>query len=66
LFSLGGRVRADADAPNFVEAHNYVGVVLLKLGKVQEAIAHFSEAVRLKPDYAEARQNLNIALETSK
>jgi tetratricopeptide (TPR) repeat protein len=31
-------------------------------GRLEEAIAHYEEAVRLKPDYAEAHSNLGNAL----
>ena len=31
-------------------------------GKVEEAIAHYEQALRIKPDYAEAHNNLGIAL----
>jgi cytochrome c-type biogenesis protein CcmH/NrfG len=34
----------------------------LKQGKVDEAIEHYKEALRLKPDFAEARENLASAL----
>jgi hypothetical protein len=31
-------------------------------GKTQEGIVHFREAVRLKPDFTAARNNLKVAL----
>ena len=37
-------------------------VALIEQGDVQGAIAQFSEAVRLKPDYAKAHNNLGILL----
>jgi tetratricopeptide (TPR) repeat protein len=40
------------------EVHNELGVVFAKLGRMPEAIAHFTEAVRLNPDLAAARANL--------
>ena len=47
-------------------AHNNLGS--LKLGgsraEVQEGLAHFQEALKLKPDYAGARMNLGTALRT--
>jgi Flp pilus assembly protein TadD len=51
-------IRAD-----YPEAHNNLGVALARQGKINEAIAHFSEAVRLKPDYMQARANLQFALQ---
>ena len=32
-------------------------------GRVGEAIGHFEQALRIKPDYAEAHCNLGVALE---
>ncbi len=43
-------------------AHNNLGILLLARGATDEAIAHFSEACRLKPDYALAKNNLGRAL----
>ena len=41
---------------------NELGMKLSEAGKPTEGIAHFEQAVRLKPDYAEAHYNLGIAL----
>jgi tetratricopeptide (TPR) repeat protein len=43
-------------------AHNNLGVSLAEQGKLDEAIAHYSEALRIKPDYANAHNNLGAAL----
>lgn len=43
-------------------AHNYIGAELFPAGQRSEAINHFEEAVRLKPDYAEGHFNLGNAL----
>jgi len=43
-------------------AHNSLGIVLEKQGRLEEALAHFSEAVRVRPDFAEAQHNLGKAL----
>jgi tetratricopeptide (TPR) repeat protein len=48
--------------PNFAEAHNNLGLVLLQSGDIRGAQAEFIEAVRLKPRYAEAHYNLALAL----
>jgi tetratricopeptide (TPR) repeat protein len=39
-----------------------LGVALERLGKVQEAIDHYEQALRLKPDFAGAHHNLGSAL----
>ncbi len=44
------------------EVHNNMGLALFKQGKAQEAMEHYREAIRLKPDYALARVNLGVAL----
>jgi tetratricopeptide (TPR) repeat protein len=41
--------------------HNSLGLVLTRQGKPEEALVHFAEAVRLNPDFAEARSNLGNA-----
>ncbi|MDB6122379.1 MAG: repeat-containing protein YrrB [Pedosphaera sp.] len=43
-------------------AHNNWGLDLAKEGRVQEAIAHYEAALRIKPDQIEARVNLGSAL----
>ena len=43
-------------------AHNNLGVSLADQGKLDNAIAHYSEALRIKPDYANAHNNLGAAL----
>ena len=48
--------------PADAEAHYNLGVALKAQGKLEEAIAEFRAAIRLKPDYAEAHSNLGIAL----
>jgi tetratricopeptide (TPR) repeat protein len=43
-------------------AYYNLGFALAKMGRMQEAIAQLEEALRLKPDYVEARVNLGNAL----
>ncbi len=42
--------------------HNSLGVVYMKLGQTPEAIAEFNEALRLRPNDADAAENLRFAL----
>ena len=51
-------VRLDPKAP----VHNSLGVVYMKLGQTAEAIAEFNEALRLRPNDADAAENLRFAL----
>ena len=43
--------------------HYNLGNALRKQGKLAEAIASFQQALRLKPDLAEAGNNLGLALQ---
>jgi tetratricopeptide (TPR) repeat protein len=43
-------------------AHNNLGVVLVEEKKIEEAVVHYTEAIRNQPDYVEAHINLGIAL----
>jgi tetratricopeptide (TPR) repeat protein len=44
--------------PDYAEAHNLRGFFLNKLGRSEEVIQTFREAVRFDPDFTEARRNL--------
>lgn len=48
-------------AGNFV-AHANLGSYLRRQGKTEKAIAHYHEALRIKPDYAAAHNHLGAAL----
>jgi tetratricopeptide (TPR) repeat protein len=48
--------------PDYAEAYNNLGLVLIQSGNDEEGLAALREAVRLAPDYAEARTNLGAAL----
>jgi protein O-mannosyl-transferase len=47
---------------NFI-IHDTLGVSLMRQGKIQEAIAHYTEALRIAPDFAKSHYNLGVALE---
>jgi len=43
-------------------AHNALGNALAGRGKFEEAVAHYSEALRIQPDFAGAHTNLGLVL----
>jgi tetratricopeptide (TPR) repeat protein len=51
----------DVTRDNFV-AQNGLGDALASQGRIDEAIAHLSEAVRINPDFAPAQNNLGVEL----
>ena len=52
--------------PYWAGAHNNLGVLLERGGRLDEAIDHYHKALRLDPDYAKARANLARALTLKK
>jgi Flp pilus assembly protein TadD len=48
-------------SPDDPEIHNNLGVALLHSGKTEQAIGHFNTARKIRPNYIEARQNLQKA-----
>jgi protein O-mannosyl-transferase len=55
--NLQTEMRADT-----AERHYAKGVDLSNAGRQQDAVAEFEQALRLRPDYAEAQNNLGVAL----
>jgi tetratricopeptide (TPR) repeat protein len=51
-----------APAPESAESHYSLGVDLSQAGRLAEAIEQFDAALRLRPDYAEAQNNLGVSL----
>ena len=43
-------------------AHNNIGLVMYREGRTQDAIAHYTEALRIDPNYSDAHNNLGNAL----
>jgi Flp pilus assembly protein TadD len=52
--------------PNYAEAWNNIGAAYNKLGRYDKAGAACEEALRLKPDFQLARNNLQYAREMAK
>jgi len=52
----------DKKYPGFSVVHNNLGIALFTEGKIEEAISHYKMAIKLKPDYAAAQKNLEMAL----
>jgi len=48
--------------PQSARAHLNLGAALVTLGKLDDAIAHYREALRIKPYYVRVHNNLGIAL----
>ncbi len=58
--------QAVASNPRFVALmHNFIGYQLVKAGTSKEAVSHFEAALRIMPDYLNARNNLGVALAKS-
>jgi tetratricopeptide (TPR) repeat protein len=54
--------RAIAIKPDYLEAHNNLGVALAAIGKIDEAMARYRRVLALNPDYPDALGNLAAAL----
>ncbi len=48
--------------PGYAEAHNNLGIALARKGKIEDAVAHFREALRIKPDFVDAHNALRKTL----
>jgi len=48
--------------PNAWLAHNNLGAALVRMGRTEEAMAQYEQALRIKPDYATAHNNLGVVL----
>ena len=56
------RKALESPSPSAFLAHNGLGVALMRAGRSAEAIEHFRECVRLRPDYEHGRANLERSL----
>jgi tetratricopeptide (TPR) repeat protein len=48
--------------PDFADAYNNLGAVLFNAKMTEEAIDYFKEAIRIRPGFAAAQENLETAL----
>ena len=48
--------------PDFADAYNNLGNALVQKGEMKEAIDHYRETLKLKPDLVLAQKNLETAL----
>jgi Flp pilus assembly protein TadD len=58
--------RALAVRPNSYNAHNNLGTLLRKDGRIAEAVKHYRAAIAIKPDEANAHYNLANALKLNR
>ena len=52
-----------AKSPNKARPHSNLGASLALRGRTQEAMNHYTTAVKINPNYAEAHYNMGVALE---
>ncbi len=48
--------------PNYANAHHRLGLAVAGQDKYDEAIKHFNEALRIKPDYLDSINSWAMAL----
>ena len=56
---------SDVVSKNFhnYRAHNNLGFALIEQGRAEEAIEHYLQALRIKPDHYKAHYNMGVALD---
>ncbi len=47
--------------PNYIDAHNNLGIIYSRQGRLNEAIGQYLEAIRLGPGNVEAYNNMGVA-----
>ena len=59
---LPALLKATELLPGDAEAHNNLGITLKELGRLDEAVASYRQALRIKPNFVEAHNNLGLVL----
>jgi len=54
-------IRTLGNDPYVADPHYRLGSFFLKQGRINEAILHFEQAIRIYPDYADTHYNLGVA-----
>ena len=62
LEAISAAKKAAKLSPKDFEAHNNLGILLMELGRINEAELSFRHALFLKSDFVEAHNNLGISL----
>jgi tetratricopeptide (TPR) repeat protein len=62
--TMGSHDRRSIVGPNDADAHSNLGFALVAQGRIDNAIAHFQQALALNPDRAEVHNNLGAAMAT--
>ena len=70
LYHSGQTTKAERTCRELLQIHpqsliviNVLGIVLQRLGRLEEALQAFNKAIQLNPDYAEAYSNRGVALQ---
>ena len=54
-------LKAIQNDPEYASAFNNLAIAFINEGNVSEAISHFSSALRINPDFHEAKLNIEMA-----
>jgi tetratricopeptide (TPR) repeat protein len=60
VIKVCGSGRTGKEAGIIASAHNNLGVIMAKKGAMLEAVAHFKEALDIRPDFEEAKRNFKL------
>jgi tetratricopeptide (TPR) repeat protein len=60
-FSLMEAIDYSSEAPDYAKIHFSLAAILAEQDRLEEAIEHYSEALRSRPDFLDAQCNLGVA-----